>query len=265
MSSIQQNVDYPYWFGLAEAHGLSIVDRRKTLRHATRRWAKRSVSDIHGLVVHQTAGGDSVSALAKYHTGKLGKVHIGDGKGLPGIAYTMFVDKAGELSLVNDVEDITWSHGDRTILGDENKMYMSVCFGGRFTAPGFDGTEHPTDAQIDVFHKVWAFTKDAFGLTDLDLYGHYDFGKAGCPGFDLQALIETYNAEVDSRLDTPNARQQALSDLGYDVGEVDGLWGKKSVDAMLAFMADHRLPRGPKWTRLMTAAVYRALDKIAVR
>lgn len=257
-------MDYAEFFAAAEAAGLEFIDYRgKWVHPRGRKWRRREIEDIKGLVVHQTAGGDSVDLLGRYHTGQLpGGVHIGDGKGLPGIAYTMFVNKKGELYLVNDLEDITWSHGTRKLPGDENKLYMGVCFGGRFRAKGWDkGTERPTKEQVQVFHKLWAFVKAHFEFTDLDLYGHYDFGKPTCPGDDLKTLVEQYNAKVRHELGTIQGRQQALTDLGYELGRVDGLWGRKSRNAMHAFQKAQGLPVTADWTKLTSHEAYRELAR----
>jgi len=244
----------------AGKQNLTVIDYRNKWRHKTRRWARRELEDIKGLVVHQTAGGDSVDGLGRYHTSP--GVHIGDKQGLPGIAYTLFVNKAGEVYWCNDLEDITWSHGDKNQPGDENKMFMGVCFGGKFRARGWpDGTEIPSLKQFDVFHKLWAFLKDIFALTDLNLYGHFDFGKPTCPGDDFRAVIEGLRKSVDHGLAQTRSRQHALKQLGYDPGVLDGIFGASSRHAMQTFQREYGIPVTAEWTNLTTAAAHRELKR----
>lgn len=255
-----------YLIRLRDRGCLSVREGRKKWQHAERKWKRRRLDEIQGLVVHQTQGGDDVDALGRYHTGAMYPkypMHIGDGKGLPGIAYTLFVDKRGEVTLCNDLESITWSHGDKSRPGDENRMFMSVCFGGRFKAEGWDhGDEEPTKAQQDVLCTLWEVTREAFGLTNLDLYGHCDFGKPTCPGDTLKGLVRGYNRLVQHDLDRPESRQQALSDLGFSLGKVDGVWGAKSRHALAQYHRRRRLPVST-WSRLTTANVYRDLQRAA--
>jgi hypothetical protein len=266
------SIDYSYFFALAEKHGVAITDYRgKHKKRTTRNWKRREHEDIHGVVFHQTGGGDSVRGLAKYH---MGPNHISR-DGLPGIAYTLFVNKAGQVYLCNDIEDVTWSQGDRSQPGDENKMFLSVCFGGKFYP--WPGTKketleaQPTPEQMAVARKLWAFLMEGFKLTELDLYGHYDFGKEACPGDRLADFIEDVNDEFDWRAIESDGRpfdltlvedqQAALELVGYDPGKVDGLWGKKTRQAMQEYQRDHRLPRTSRWHKLVSAELYRELKE----
>ena len=85
-----------------------IIDARKSLpTHKTMRWKRRNISDIKGLCTHQTLGGDNPEATAKYHI-----KYFNNGKGAPGICYTFYVRKSGEIWWCNDIEDVvllTWA------------------------------------------------------------------------------------------------------------------------------------------------------------
>lgn len=233
---------------------LATEDLRGRFVSPTKTWARRDLAEVRGLVVHQSAGSDNVAATAHYHMSP--GVHIGDGTGLPGLAYTWFVPKDGRLLLCNELESVTWSQGDKTQPGDENRLYMSVCFGGAFKAPGWTGAEEPTPAQVTTLHLFWAGVKAALGLQDYDLYGHYCFGKPTCPGTALEAVVEAYNAKVPHVFDA-HAQQRALSLLGDYKGVVDGVVGPKTRGAIASFEHRRRLPVTGLWSRLVAAEVLR--------
>lgn len=250
-----KTIDYPYLFATFERNGLAVEDYRKQGHNAEKKWRRRGIEELQGLVVHQTAGGDDVRRLIAYHTQPN---HISD-TGLPGAAYTLFVNKRGDVYLLNDFEDVTWSHGYKALPGDENRMYLSICFGGRFRPAG---KGRPTAAQLDVLHRVWAMFKAEFGFTDLDLYGHCDFGKPNCPGDDLREAIEQYNAQVAHGLDGLIDVQRALSTLGFQPGAIDGVWGSKTQAALQRFRVSVHLPLSDaRPGHADIAAIYRCLRK----
>lgn len=246
---------------LAEAP--SVVDRRDAWRHRTKKWRKRELDGIRGLVVHQMQGRDSFDGLGRYHTTP--GVHIGDRSGLPGIAYTFFVGRDGAILLCNDLEDITWSHGHAATPGDENKSYLGVCFGGKLRSRHWaEGTERPSDAQHGALLRIWHACADYFDLTGLDCYGHYHFGKPACPGDDLQSQVEEIRADltvVERRvlemLSTVRGRQEQLSRHGYSPGAIDGKWGPKSSRALGRFCTARGLPFSTVWSQAITAEMVR--------
>lgn len=242
--------------------GLEVVDARKRLAHASKKWRRRRIVDIKGVAYHQTGGGDSLSKLAFYHTRSN---HISK-TGMPGVGYTIFVDKKGVTTLCNDLESITWSQGTVKLPGDENKMFLSVCFGGSFK-PWPNSTEHPTTAQMERAALIWQVLKKHLGLTEHDLYGHYDFGKSACPGEALEDFIEAVNDSavwewVPFDLRTIKGQQGALMHYGLlNEEDVDGVFGPRSRRAMQAFQVTRGLPRTSRWNKLTTAEAFRWLLK----
>lgn len=245
-------MNYSGLFQAARAQGFEILDYRGKYVHPTKQWSKRDPAGIKGVVIHQTGGGSSVDGLAKYH---LGPNHISK-DGLPGIAYVFFINKLGEVFLVNDIESATWSHGDASKPGDENALFLSACFGGQFI-PWPGSVDNPTPLQITTMHKLWRVLKAIFDLTDVDLYGHYDFGKEACPGRVLKAIIKAYNGLVTTTFEKPETRQRALQERGFYAGAIDGQFGPKSIAALKKFLADRNLPVTDAWTYLATAEMIR--------
>lgn len=245
---------------------LPIVDVRSKYKSATKHWNTRDVAKIRGLVIHQSAGGDSVDGLAKYH---MGPNHMTAGlpddhpfkHGLPGISYTFFVNKLGNIFLVNDLESATWSQGDASKSGDENAIFVSACFGGSFRALGWpDGHEDPSPVQLFAFETIWDRVRSIWNLTNLDLYGHFLFGKPTCPGDVLRGRIEavrkTNEADV-VKFNQARAQQEVLKRRGYYPGLVDGIFGPQSIDALRHFQIARSLPVTGRWSYLETAEVVR--------
>lgn len=184
---------------------------------------------MEGVVYHQSLGSTIAADIANYH---IGPNHMSQ-DGLPGMAYWAFVGVDGLVGVVNDLGDRTWSQGDLNTPGDENSKYLAVCFGGDFAGPGHPGGE-PTTEQIVVAARLWLDLRSIFSFQDHALYGHYDFGKAACPGSTLAEVIRALKENV-VRFTTPMQRQRVLASLGYDPGPVDGVWGIRSRLALTRF------------------------------
>jgi hypothetical protein len=198
--------------------------------------------------------------LAKYFTGPN---HI-SAEGLPGVSYTAVVEPSGIGTLCNDVEDETFSQGDAAGSGDENALYLAVCYCGNFSGPGYQGTQEPTDAQMITAHQIWATCKDLWGWKNNQLFGHYHFGKPACPGYTLTNLIESVNADKDWAdpkydLEEIDGRQGALKELGYYEGEIGGAWSTECRYALTQFQTKAGLTPDGVWGPKTNAAVLAAL------
>ncbi|KKL49114.1 hypothetical protein LCGC14_2318770 [marine sediment metagenome] len=239
-----------------------LVDGRKTLtRHNTKRWDRRNPSKIIGVVMHQSLDNyGTASGIAKYHAGPN---HISD-LGLPGLSYTVFGEKDGTLILANDVEAMTYSQGTRSLPGDENELYLAICFGGNFPGPGYNGPQEPTDAQLSSAVAFWDIVQEIWGFTNNQLFGHYEFGKPSCPGYALSGIIESINANQDWKdgkfdLSRISGKQEALSELGYYYYEIDGEWGYQSRYALTKFQREYGLVDDGVWGKKTALAILKAL------
>lgn len=249
-----------------------VIDGRVSLPHQTsKKWAQRDPKVIKGVVYHQSLDDyGTASGNAKYHTGPN---HISQ-KGLPGLSYTLFADrKLGKLVLANSVECITYSQGNKNIPGDENELYLSVCFGGNFKAPGYSppGNMKLTKEQKSLAVQGWEYLQEIFGFQSSQLYGHYHFGKAACPGNELMEFIENirglhyrevnlwglkeHNITFESNVD----RQTCLERLGHYHGKIDGNWGPLSKYALSQFQAAVPLPTDGVWGPRVEEAITEAL------
>lgn len=216
--------------------------RGKLAINNNHQWKKRSFSDIQGVVFHQTLGNTSLENVAKYHTGP--QSHINPG-GVHSISYTIGIRKSGEICVMNDLEDVTWSQGMKGNDIDENKCFIGVVCEGLF---GWDPAiavhegqkvGDPTKEQMTSISVVWDGLAELFNMDIKDIYGHFDWGKPACPGTKIKEYIEfvrnQYNFEGKS-----NKREIArfLKEYGFSsVQEFqskyglapDGIWGARST------------------------------------
>jgi hypothetical protein len=249
--------------GVAKASaGLGMVepfDGRQSLKKNPRgkKWKTRDVDTLSGMVWHQELGWGSVEGVAEYHTGNDSHLHAG---GVESIAYTFAIRRNGQIVLCNDFDRAVWSQGFKGRSGDENAEFMSVMFEGLFSGPGVtDPTAgEPNDEQMLSALMLWRICKKAWDWNEEDLYGHYHFGKPACPGDTIGTLIESVRANLEEPeydFGTVEGRQQALKDLGYYAGAVDGVWGPRSRGALIRFQDEHELVADGIWGARTEAAM----------
>ncbi len=228
-------------------------------------WKKRNVSELKGMVWHQSLGWGSVEAVAKYHTGK--NSHLRKG-GVRSISYTFAVRRNGEILLCNDLESRVWSQGYKGREGDENAEFVSVLFEGMFKAEGVTDPSagEPNTAQILSGLALWSACKEEWGWNEDCLYGHFHFGKPACPGDSLKSVILAVRAnkapekkKKQLKFDSVKARQTALKELGFYKGKIDGDWGPGSKGSLAAFQAKSGLVADGIWGPLTEATVRKKL------
>lgn len=216
--------------------------RGKLATNPNHQWKKRSTADLQGIVFHQTLGNTSLENVAKYHTGP--QSHINPG-GVHSISYTIGIRKSGEICVMNDIEDVTWSQGMKGNDIDENKCFIGVVCEGLF---GWDPliTEHekqkvgnPTPEQMASVKKVWDTLAKMFNFDIKDIYGHNDWGKPACPGTVITGFITSTRNQYN--FDSANNKREIarfLKEFGFaDIKTFqskyslapDGVWGAKST------------------------------------
>ena len=233
--------------------GLASVKVESLAKHLTKEWDKRDPAKLKGMVIHQSLEErGKASGNAKYH---VGPNHISE-DGLPGLSYTFFIEKDGLIVYANHIEDKTYSQGYGGRPGDENEEFVSVCVGGNFSAPGYEGTQEPTGYQVRSVHQLWQDLALIFDWTNDGLYGHYHFGKPTCPGDKLAYLIDSVRPK---NFTSSIERQKALQKLGYYKGLLDGLWGLGSKAALVEFQRAAGLIPDGAWGTKTTDAVKAAM------
>ena len=146
-------------------------------------WGYRPTSMIEKIIVHQElAEGDTI-AVHNYHISN--ESHLKTG-GAPKICYHYTIEKNGTVYLVNDHTDIVWH------CRGENLSSIGIMMCG-----DFDGTEHigksePTENQLESLGKLLDILVDTLNLPKTSVYGHTNFGKPACPGYEVMKFINKY-------------------------------------------------------------------------
>lgn len=237
---------------------------------------------VNRVIVHQSAGNrrqgqDAVDRMASWivrapkygeRKGKLRRV--GGGRGFPGIPYTFLVPSIPDIqdgkSVVYRCWDDAWLtwHTRRA-----NRDGVGVCFAGSFQTRHmrkFSGDD-PTGPQLAAGKDlIENYLLPRYDLKADDLTGHFDHGKATCPGDCLESWIRRKRGETVTWFDPPYAETDdrplvtrshkiaALIELGYgddddliDCDEwrftlesfqsdegcvVDGIWGPQTEMAL---------------------------------
>ena len=209
--------------------------------HPTRRWSTRELRAITRIVIHQQLGNGSVEATNRYHITPGPENHL-SAAGAPHLAYHYGIERpAGGIIQANRLSDITWH------TRGQNVASIGIMLCGHYPGTGHElvGLEvGPTDDQMTALAWLVDHLRAELNLPQHAVHGHYHFGRPACPGHRAQQWIEEYrNADADDDapeydLKTVRGVQQALTDLGYDLGRVDGDWGLRTAAAVRRFQAD---------------------------
>ena len=225
------------------------LDARKTLPVNPNgiKFRLRDVNALKGLAAHQELGWGSVRGVSAYHISHAN--HAAKGQGTESIMYTGAIDEEGRFYLCNNMNKSTWSQGDASRSGDENKEFLSIMFVGNFHGEGHRGSRwgEPNHRQMLCFMALWQVCKDLWGWNDDDLYGHYHFGKSACPGNTLKAVINAIRSNAFPNLQEVKGRQEALKSLGYYRGAIDGMWGAVSKAALILFQGENGVSPDGRW------------------
>lgn len=226
--------------------------------HRRKSWKSRDPYALRGVVLHQSLEErGEAEGVAKYH---VGPNHISK-TGLPGMSYTLFIEKDGRVILANSIEDKTYSQGylDPNWV-DENAAYIGVCIGGNFSGPGYVGSQRPTYEQMESVRKLWDLCKDFWGWSGAGLFGHYHLGKPACPGNELMEYIES---QRPISFATAIEKQRALLKLGHYREKLDNIWGPKSKAALVEFQRAMGLSPDGVWGPLTSEAMQGRLEALA--
>jgi len=198
---------------------------------------------LKGLVLHHAASHqvdrEGIFGIARYH---VGPNHISS-TGCPGICYPRAITGDGVIHQLHDLDVATWSQGWRRRPGDENADYLGVLIMGFFKSPTYPHEGEPTLAQLRTVLNLWDACRDVWTTwrTGPAIMGHFDLGKPACPGTTLETLIRALRANQPAAavpgvdLNTTKGRQRFLADAGHYRGQIDGIWGHRSKQALIDF------------------------------
>jgi len=121
-----------------------------------------------------------VEAVNRYH---IGPNHI-SAKGCPHFCYHYGIEKSGKIIQANELSDIVWhTHG-------QNVVGIGIMLVGDFSGPGHVGKSEPTEEQMVALGEICEYLMKGFGIGWGGVFGHYHFGKRGCPGGRVGEWIE---------------------------------------------------------------------------
>ena len=147
-------------------------------------WGNRPTTMINKIIVHQSLSDSTTEQVNRYHTSK--ESHIKPGVGCPKICYHYTIEKDGTIYKVNKDTDITWH------TAGQNMTSLGVLVLGNFSGEGYVGKSFPTDRQLTSLTYLLDKLRLSYKLTKNDVYGHHDFGKPACPGYDIKKHLEEY-------------------------------------------------------------------------
>lgn len=270
-------------------------------------------------VIHQsdgpfTRGVKAPLGIARFHTadpvykrdasgklvyrkvrGKLKPWWIGGGRAWPGAGYTFCVPAFpdvvdGKFVVYRLHDDDVWSWHTGAAY---NKHGVGICVAGMYRSrhdPNNDDAHIGPDptAMVALEELTLDYLLPRYGIEQADLLGHFDAGKAACPGDFLEQWVRHVRGEefphpstelvigeperapaagelFAGPLKSSKQRQAALHALGYDLGPagVDGVWGNDSKAALLAFQGNEGLVVDGRWGPKTEAAIRRALAENA--
>lgn len=109
-------------------------------KHPTKRFNRRSLSQIEQVVIHHSAGPaqQTPRQIARYH---IGSNHV-CADGCPGILYHYLIDRSGRAYQVNDLEAITYH------AAGQNTRSVGICFIGNYNE------YPPTDRQLRSLERI---------------------------------------------------------------------------------------------------------------
>lgn len=229
--------------------------------------------DDRGEIVYRTTRGGRKKPRTK-----------GGGRGWPGAPYTFQVPAIPVIEDDKIVVYRLWEDDWRT--WHTGKSYntngVGICMGGWYASRHGASTlahERPDEMAMEGLERlVLDYLMPRYGLDPEDeeaLLGHFDVGKAMCPGDFMEMWVRRMRGEfvdaprpdasggLDPRpLSTWKQRQEVLVSLGYDVGEsgVDGVFGYDTRSAVDSFQDDHGLVPDGYWGP-MTETKIRAVLK----
>ena len=167
---------------------VDVVD--KLPKHATLKYATRTLDKIKRVVIHHSAvrGTISAEAIARYHVAE-----PPNGNGWPGIGYSYYIPSDGTIYQTNALTTISYH------ALDANATSVGICFGGDFTK------EKPTDIQLESGKWLLGELYKPLGLSAKDVLGHRDAnpGRTACPGGDWwkAMLVADEPLDIEALLD----------------------------------------------------------------
>jgi len=147
-------------------------------------WGYRPESMIDKIIVHQEMGDGTTLQVHKYHTSV--RSHLKPGTGAPKIAYHFTIEKDGRTFQVNEITDVTCH------CRGQNMKSIGIMLVGNFDGENYEGTSIPTNEQLESLKNLLDKLINDLNLSKNEVYGHRNFGKPACPGYEVMKTIHKY-------------------------------------------------------------------------
>jgi N-acetyl-anhydromuramyl-L-alanine amidase AmpD len=146
---------------IGEPPTTNLID--ELIKHETKTYRTRALSDIRHLVIHHSAAPPSVGPrrIASYHVKT---------KGWPGIGYHFLISDKGTIYQGNTLETIS-NHAVQA-----NSRGVGICFLGNFTKVV------PPPAQLRAGAHLVAWLMQELNISPESVKGHREFMETACPG-----------------------------------------------------------------------------------
>lgn len=135
------------------------------------------MAKIKKIIVHQSLTSGTLEGINNYHITPGKGNHISS-KGAPHICYHYAIKPDGTVYLCNQHSSLVWHTKGQNTAG------LGIVLLGNFSGPTYNGTDKPTDAQIQNTKRLIDFLlkSEDINIEPTEIYGHSDFGKENCPG-----------------------------------------------------------------------------------
>lgn len=161
----------------------------KLLKHPSKKYGKRNISQIDGFVIHHSATSTGSSeSFANYHV---------NNRDWPGIGYHYVVDKKGNIDLTNNINTISYH------TSGQNTKKIGICMIGNFN------NEIPTTDQINaVRYLIHSISKKFPNIHKVNL--HRDYANTSCAGSNVN--IDMFVPKIAGIYDVPYIKLQECKD-----------------------------------------------------
>jgi hypothetical protein len=234
-------------------------------------YRKRNPKAIAEIVVHQTQGQTRPGFDGMLREGEYFVADRPSGRGWPGYAYTFFIPHRperldGRWVVYRGQPDDVVSYHTR----GRSPVSVAVAFQGLFRCRSAETAGGPSAAQFEIFGPFLLYLCERYGLDRLAVFGHNDFGKEDCPGYDLERLVDDFRDPLGEPV-VPlvgvrwERRQHALVTLGLlDAERASGDYDVPTRLAIERVQARISAPRTGHWTRPVDTFIRRELARRGV-
>lgn len=146
-------------------------------------WGQRLMEMIEKIVIHQALCDANTLAIHNYHISE--DSHLKKG-GAPKIAYHYTIEKDGSVYLVNNLTDIVWH------CKGQNTVSIGILLCGNFSGKDHVGKSKPTNEQLASLCQLLDRLTVELDIPRKSVFGHFDFGKPACPGYEVEDFIYKY-------------------------------------------------------------------------